>query len=358
MRAKAVIGLGFGDEGKGVTVDWLCSLATSPTTVVRYSGGHQAGHHVVHPDKQHIFSNLGSGTLRGAATAWEECCTVEPVGLSREWKILSDLGHEPLLYLNPKCPITTPFEIEQNGRCITTKKHGSCGVGFYATLKREHEGKHILVEDLYHQDIFEMKVRMLDKDSYYLNRYSVESFFAACDWIRNNPRIKMVQDIEAQEYIFEGSQGLLLDKDIGFMPHCTPSNVGMNQLAKLYPNDTFTPYYVTRCYQTRHGNGPMTDHRPGFVINNEGETNVSTGTQGVFRKSILDVPLLRYALAKDGGPRGALVVTCLEHLPTYAFYDNGYKEFIKPEHFCEELSRRLGILHVFMCMNYNFTPVC
>ena len=52
---KAVIGLGFGDEGKGCTVNWLCSQANS--SVIRFSGGSQAGHNVISKDTQHIFAS-------------------------------------------------------------------------------------------------------------------------------------------------------------------------------------------------------------------------------------------------------------------------------------------------------------
>ncbi len=62
--ARAVIGLGFGDEGKGITTDYLCSRANNPL-VIRFSGGQQAGHTVVNKFGKHTFSNFGSGTLRG-----------------------------------------------------------------------------------------------------------------------------------------------------------------------------------------------------------------------------------------------------------------------------------------------------
>lgn len=66
--AIAVIGAGFGDEGKGLMTDYCCQRPKY-TTVVRFNGGAQAGHTVVTPDgRRHVFSHFGSGTLRGAAT--------------------------------------------------------------------------------------------------------------------------------------------------------------------------------------------------------------------------------------------------------------------------------------------------
>lgn len=75
-----VIGAGFGDEGKGTMVNYLCKQSNKPL-VVRFNGGHQMGHGVVENDVRHIFSNFGSGTLVGAPTYISEFCTVDPVEL-------------------------------------------------------------------------------------------------------------------------------------------------------------------------------------------------------------------------------------------------------------------------------------
>ena len=80
---SVVVGCAFGDEGKGMTVDWLVKDKENPI-VVRFGGGHQCGHRVVHKDKEHIFSNFGSGTLRGAPTYWSKDCTIDPVGFIKE----------------------------------------------------------------------------------------------------------------------------------------------------------------------------------------------------------------------------------------------------------------------------------
>ena len=78
---KAVIGAQFGDEGKGLVVDYLCSQVENPL-VVRFSGGAQAGHTVWHKDKTHIFSHFGSGSLRGASTYWSSTCLTDPIKAS------------------------------------------------------------------------------------------------------------------------------------------------------------------------------------------------------------------------------------------------------------------------------------
>ena len=125
---KAVIGLGFGDEGKGFTTDYLCSQHPN-SLVVRFNGGHQAGHTVVYNGLRHVFSNFGSGTLRGCPTYWSEHCTVDPIGVLNELIVLRDNGVTPKLYIDAECPITTPFDIHNNRKVEDSNSHGSCGVG-------------------------------------------------------------------------------------------------------------------------------------------------------------------------------------------------------------------------------------
>ncbi len=128
--------------------------------------------------------------------------------------------------------------------------------------------------------------------------------------------------------IYEGSQGLLLDQDIGFFPHVTRSNVGRKRLDKfIYHYDEI--WYVTRAYQTRHGHGPMTNEQhPLTLVNDEDETCVLNDHQGEFRKTILDLDLLNYALEQDRkGSRKIqveyLVITCLDQMTDWRFTQTG-----------------------------------
>ena len=141
-QAKIVLGIGFGDEGKGMTVDRLCSHSPDDTLVVRFSGGHQVGHTVVRDEYRHVFSNFGSGTLRGVPTYWSQYCTVEPIGLLRELSILKQENINPILYIDAKCPITTPYDIEYNRKIESKNMHGSCGVGFGTTLNEKNNVIH------------------------------------------------------------------------------------------------------------------------------------------------------------------------------------------------------------------------
>ena len=81
--AIIVVGLGFGDEAKGATVDFLCAQ-DDVAGVVRFNGGAQAAHNVVADGRHHTFRQFGSGTLSGVPTFLSRYCLVEPIGLAGE----------------------------------------------------------------------------------------------------------------------------------------------------------------------------------------------------------------------------------------------------------------------------------
>lgn len=316
MKSKAVIGACFGDEGKGRVVDQLC--ANSPNAlVIRFSGGHQAAHQVVLENgKRHIFSNFGSGTLRGNDTYWSRYCTVEPVGLLNELDILISRGFSPRIYIDSNCPITTPYDIQANQGDEDNLSHGSCGVGFGKTIEREEAGCHFLFKDLFSR-FFKEKIESVRK--YHSADFIQCDFWGACKEVPERKNIFISYKIPENgysEYIFEGSQGLLLDRHYGFFPHVTRANTGTKNILDL----GFKPeiYLVTRAYQTRHGNGPMTSGGiPHSIKPNPFENQEEDSFQGNFRIGQLDIGLLFYGICQDEYIRKSkinLVVTCLDLL--------------------------------------------
>jgi len=165
--------------------------------------------------------------------------------------------------------------------------------------------------------------------------------------------IKIVDEIpEASNYIFEGSQGLLLDQHIGFFPHVTRSNTGTKNILEMCDDPEL--YLVTRAYQTRHGNGPMTNSStPHNVVDNPLETNVSHKFQGEFRKSILDISMLKYGMSRDEGivnsKKKTLVITCCDHIDgdfQYTIEGKIYSHQTKEE-FGAAIADYLGVASVF-----------
>lgn len=353
MSHKVVFGIGFGDEGKGITTDYLCSQSNNPL-VIRFSGGQQAGHTVYLDDKSHVFSNFGSGALRGISTYWSKFCTVEPIGLIREYNILCEKGVFPTLYVDPKCPITTPYDIYSNHKEEDKNKHGSCGVGIGTTINREERHYSLLFEDIFYPTILSIKLNAI-KDFYgFKSNVVLDRFLEAIRCIIDSDKIINL-DFPISHFgdiIFEGSQGLLLDQNIGFFPNVTRANVGSKNVLELGFNPEI--FLVTRAYQTRHGNGPMTNEDiPNNIMEDPLETNVTNKYQGVFRKALLDVDLLEYGINKDQyikQNKKSLVITCLDHIvDEYRFtYRNNLVYCSSEADFVSKISGILGIKDVYI----------
>lgn len=366
----AVIGIGFGDEGKGCTVDWLCDQLHNDASVVRYSGGHQAGHNVVANGVQHVFSSFGSGTIRGCATYWEGQCMIDPIGIRNEYNKLISKGLSPKLYIDGNSPITTPLERHFNRTDGRTKSHGTCGNGIRATQVREEHYFSITAIDLLYPDILKEKYLLATSELYgmKLEHDIVIEFLDACDWLADQTICK--KDIiignfadvysSSKNLIYESSQGLLLDKNIGFFPNVTPSNVGMRHFVDEGV-ELDACYYVTRGYQTRHGNGFMTD-KGGAEFNatikdSVNDTNPTNEFQGPFKRTMLDLDLLEYALVKDGKhKKPTLVITCLEHMTEFKFHYAGtIFESKDAKEYCQDICRILGITRYVMCTDHKFS---
>lgn len=326
MERFAVIGAGFGDEGKGKVVSYLCQRPGS-RLVYRFCGGHQAAHRVVLDNgRHHVFSNFGSGTLQGVPTFWSKHCTIDPVGIMNELTDLVSKGTEPRLTIHQDCPVTTPFDKIYNVSSSQYTRNGSCGVGFGATLQREQDFHSILAEDLVHQIPLKIKVDLLKK--YYRDipsEHAINEFMRACRSMISSPYIEIVRSeifLGWETIIFEGSQGLLLDQNIGFFPHVTRANTGITNI----PCKDVPVYLVTRAYQTRHGNGPMTNEgMHDHIYNHAYEQNNDHGHQGAFRISMLDIDLLKYAVDKSGIHKHliTLCVTCIDLMKQFLFTDKG-----------------------------------
>lgn len=350
-KAFAVIGLGFGDEGKGLTVNNICKfLPIDDTIVVRYSGGQQAGHTVTTSDgRSHVFSNFGSGSFQGMATYWSKYCTVDPLGIFNEFDALKSKGVIPHLYIDKNAPVTTTYDKMFNQKTDAVTGHGTCGVGVGATFQREERFYSLLAGDLLFPSVVETKLELIRK-YYKFDQRCTDNFLRYCEFVKDT--FAIVDGIpNAKNYVFESSQGLLLDQNFGFFPHVTRSSVGTKNILEM----GFEPelYLVTRAFQTRHGNGPMTNtHLPHNITDNPKETNILNRFQGEFRKSLLDLDLLKYGMQKDHyintHPHKSLVITCLDLMKNEYRYTIGgrIQNCLTQEEFVAQIAWHLGINNV------------
>lgn len=354
MKYSIVLGSQFGDEGKGSFTNWLCTqskeLKQHPL-VIRFNGGHQAGHTVLHKGIRHTFSSFGSGTLQNVPTFWSKYCTVYPIAMYNEYKKLKEYGITPQIFFDPLCPVTTPYDVFANVSDEKQNNHGSVGVGFGTTLKRQEAFYKLFVSDLFNKTILKAKIANI---KLYYKGLSVpdniiNDWYTAIDNLISENVLsqskigfdklsdnELLFEDRFDHLIFEGAQGILLDQDFGFFPNVTRSNTtsknafeiindfgtGLKAQFNFNPEDYLDTdiYYITRPYQTRHGMGFMSnrDLPEPKLKNNENEINIDTSFQGIFRKSILDLDLLIYAIEKDNiysnECRKNIVISCLDQI--------------------------------------------
>jgi adenylosuccinate synthase len=341
MKVFLVVDLGFGDAGKGLTVDFLVEQLARPL-VARFSGGHQVGHTVQRNGCRHTFSNFGAGTLRGCPTYYSEHTTLFPPAALTELEYLR--SYTPKLILHPLAMVATPFDIAWNRIRRPFLDHGTCGVGFGPTVERSEgpcklfahhlgcpwvaEQKLAAVADYYRHKAEAVGCAEAFHDE--IGHCDISQYLDLCQQFRTQVRIEILERLQHDyaEIVFEGSQGIMLDQDHGIYPHVTRAHTTSKNAVQLIRTqlgsvESTDIYYVTRCYQTRHGNGPMSGVDPVELTNIERETNTTNAYQGAFRTARLDVALIQYALDTDGlyidglAPNRNLIVTCCDQLPAF-----------------------------------------
>ena len=337
MRTVAVVGGAYGDEGKGLMVDYLCYNMGKGGAVVRYQGGAQSGHTVVTPEgNRHVFSHIGSGSMLGLQTILGKDFVCNPDLFLTEWAELEDKPPTPLIELESQ--ISTPYDVILNQeleRSRGSDRHGSVGVGFGETIERVEVGSiSFAYRDLYGPPSFVIE-RLEDIREYFLNR--MESLgLDPTKW--SNPA--MITKISTQmnlfttltspfnpdrmnyDYlIFEGGQGLKLDMVYGDFPHVTRSRTGLYNAKSFCSRHNLSldeVIYVTRAYTTRHGAGPLkNEYKYGEMDHVADETNKDSEFQGKLRFAPLNWGEFKRLVSIDScqfDGKVKLAMTCMDHL--------------------------------------------
>lgn len=352
-----VLGLGFGDEAKGATVDFLSSRISDASAVVRWSGGANAAHNVRHGHRHHCFRLFGSGSFLGLPTYLTEKVVLNLQVLMGEAVALEAIGvHSPLslLVVNGDSLVTTPIHMALNRAREILRgigRHGSTGLGIAETVVHGYaermgltitetvgnfelqgptaNGEGILTAGALKQIAYEdlpNKVEMiLKQQARYADPLIMEAAAAVPElaeelWygslsamaeelieiaesleILESARFKskLIKTMAMGTVIFEGSQGILLDEQWGFHPHTTWARTEPSELFDWLQNLGHRPYALglTRSFMTRHGAGPLPSESVRRIEPEElPEDDNSWGRwQGVFRNAPLDLPLLNYS---------------------------------------------------------------
>ncbi|GBQ87506.1 adenylosuccinate synthase [Acetobacter nitrogenifigens DSM 23921 = NBRC 105050] len=344
--AQAVIGAAYGDEGKGRVVDWLATLAPGAVIVVRSNGGAQAGHTVTLADgTRHVFHHIGSGALAGASTHLSQFMVSHPMLFREERDQVAAKSGCVHVTADPRGAVTTPWDMMINQALESSRgegRHGSCGMGFGETVGRTEDTEHTLtVADLRAPQLRD-KLRAIQGDwlparmqqlglefgndsplSHAASSGIIERFVDDCLFFSSAVDLREDATLGAdQTVIFEAAQGLRLDQNYPDFPYLTRSNTGVANIAAIAREaslETIEAFYVTRCYLTRHGRGPMSDERniaPFFAVDDP--TNQPNPWQETQRFGLLDPAALAsdihadMACASGVALRPAIAVTCLD----------------------------------------------
>lgn len=352
-----VLGLGFGDEGKGSLVDHLARRHGSKL-VVRFNGGAQASHAVVTDDgREHRFSQWSSGTFAGARTLLTRFMMCNPIFAASEARHLESVGiADPwsLLHVERDALITTPFHVAANRlqeiarRAAGSGVHGSCGMGIGETMRDAVDGRGdcIFARDLANEEIWKKLIQVRErkraetakldldrtraeiaKELFVLEDRSVIGDVAALyeQFARQAHIVDeafLARELAGDGHmIFEGAQGVLLDEWWGFHPHTTWSTCTFENAEKLLRETGFSGSVqrlgVLRSYHTRHGAGPFPTGGAEWDAFSVDDHNTRTPWQHAFRSGPFDMVLARYALDVLGkGGCDGLAITHLDKLHT------------------------------------------
>lgn len=343
IQVKAVIGLNYGDEGKGMWTDYLVRNSEKPI-VVRNNGGAQVGHTVVFNNQRYIFSHLGSGTLRGAPTLFTRNTVVNPMLFLKETKGRNaGLNHK--VYIEQQAQVTTPFDMLLN-QCQEMSRgdgrHGSTGTGFGVTLKRVENGLSLSYKDINSGYIYKRLADIrtwcqnrlpkptndfMEKvDTFFHQKEMLEMFIDDCNEFCEKTETWKDTFNNYETIIFENGQGLMLDQEYGKFPNVTRSNTGFRNIGKMmkslgwFNQVPVHVYYLSRCYTTRHGAGPLSyeNHSlPGIAMKDE--TNVPNEFQGTLRLAPLNLYAINNAIQWDSSihPKNTVrykIATCCDHI--------------------------------------------
>jgi adenylosuccinate synthase len=318
-----VIGTQWGDEGKGKVVDWLTDHAQG---VVRFQGGHNAGHTLVIGGKKTVLHLVPSGILRAGVRCYiGNGVVLSPAALVEEMDELERAGVEVRgrLHISEACPMILPYHAALD---IAREKArgadaiGTTGRGIGPAYEDKVARRAIRIQDLMAPERFEEKLRQaLDLHNFvltkYLNAPAVDFRKVHDETLALAPRItSLVTDVPRALYeanqagkslLFEGAQGTLLDVDHGTYPFVTSSNCVAGTAASGAGVGPHLLHYVlgiTKAYTTRVGAGPFPtelEDATGELLRKRGnEFGATTGRPR--RCGWFDVPALRRSIQING----------------------------------------------------------
>ena len=272
-----VIGAQWGDEGKGKIIDILTENADA---VVRFQGGHNAGHTLVIDGDKTVLHLIPSGIFNDAKCIIGNGVVVHLPTLIKEIEYLQSKGidiHSKLM-ISSQCPLVLPTHIlidEARERSLGKKSIGTTGRGIGPVYEDKVARRVVHVMDLFDEDLFRSKLSsLIDYHNFILKELfgadGVDTEEILKDWMDQFDKIrnlvvdssKTVNEFRASNsnILFEGAQGSMLDIDQGTYPFVTSSSTlsGASSLGSgIGPLDIDGVLGITKAYATRVGSGPF-----------------------------------------------------------------------------------------------------
>ena len=300
-RNISLLGLQWGDEGKGKVVD---NLANDLDAAVRYQGGHNAGHTLIVNGKKIVFHLLPSAIChenikcfigRGVVVSLEALFSE----ISEASEVLGNI--EERLVISSACSLIQPYHIQLDQlreKSNNLTKIGTTGRGIGTSYEDKVGRRSIRVSDLYDEEklkdkltqsldfynsVFEHSFGASKIDLNELFELNLEQAEKLKPYVGNV--IKEIRDLqdEGKKILYEGAQGALLDVSLGTYPYVTSSNLigGVSAGTGISPSDIDYTIGITKAYTTRVGEGPfpteLFDDMGTYLAETGGEVGATTG---------------------------------------------------------------------------------
>ena len=359
MEFHAVIGGSYGDEGKGTVTAKLAATANGSVLNVLTNGGAQRGHTVKFSDgKSFTNKHFGSATYLHAANYFAPSFILDPMQFRAEYETYGDFNFYAF-FRNRACRWVTPFDIMANqAEAKLRNLHNTCGMGIWKTIQRFSQSStcNKLFDDFIALD-FDQQFKYLElvaaqysssndfdiwPDEYkvffedrIIRSNLIAHFIDDCVFMARHTdsvddltkekglfgKKLLIEDFD--RIIFENGQGLAIGDDGTDNKFATPSKTGYDALPKEFldyikaNNKTINLHYVSRTYETRHGDdtgfGNMERNAISSYIK-EDTNNHYNMWQGEFKYKALDVGQLNARIANDlSGVLNAYVSLDLTH---------------------------------------------
>lgn len=323
-QVDVLLGLQWGDEGKGKIVD---VLSPKYDLIARFQGGPNAGHTLEFDGKKFVLNTIPSGIFNEKTmNLIGNGVVIDPIILKRELDNLKKAGHDPVadgkLVIARKAHLILPTHQlldAANEARMGKNKIGSTLKGIGPTYMDKTGRNGLRVGDTTLPDFKERYAKLVEKHTEILSHYEgfeyelaekEASFFEAIEFLKTIPHVDSEHYVngflkEGKAVLAEGAQGTLLDVDFGSYPFVTSSNTttaGACTGLGIAPNKVGAVYGIFKAYCTRVGGGPF----PTELDNEVGENLRALGhefgaTTGRARRcGWIDLPALKYAIMLNG----------------------------------------------------------